>query len=100
MNKMRRKELADLIKQLYACKDKNDIYSVINSLENIRDDEEDYYDNIPENLQGGQRASDSESAIENMNEALDLLNEAYESDDDDIQSLVTEAIDKIDEARY
>lgn len=100
MNKMRRKDLMGLIKELRAYRDNGDIYSVINGLENIRDDEESYYDNIPENLQSSQRAYDSESAIDNMNDALDILNEAYESSDKEvIRSLVTKAINKINEAR-
>ena len=100
MNKMRRKDLMGLIKELRAYRDNDDIYSVINGLENIRDDEENYYDNIPENLQSSQRAYDSESAIDNMNDALDILNEAYESSDKEvIRGLVTKAINKINEAR-
>lgn len=100
MNKMRRKDLMNLVRELRMCRDKDDIYAVINGLENVRDDEESYYDNIPENLQSSQRAYDSESAIDNMNDALDLLNMAYESDDDnEVKRLLEEAVDKINEAR-
>ena len=100
MNKMRRKDLMGVIKELRACRDNDDIYAVINHLENIRDDEESYYDNIPENLQSSQRAYDSEDAIDKMNDALDFLNKAYESNDDDkIKDLVRKAIDKIYEAK-
>lgn len=101
MNKMRRKELVDLVKELRAFQDKDDIYTAINTLENIRDDEENYYDNIPENLQSGQRAYDSEEAIDKMNDALDLLNDAYDADNtDEIKNMVADAINKINEARY
>ena len=60
-----------------------------------------YYDNIPENLQYSQRAEDSETAIENMEEALDLLNELYEADVFDKDSeLIEEAIEKIEDAQW
>lgn len=101
MNKMRRKELTDLGRELLAYQDKDDIYAVINTLENIRDDEESYYDNIPENLQSSQRAYDSESAIDNMNEALDFLDTAYDAEDnEEVANAVSNAVEKINAARY
>jgi predicted RNase H-like HicB family nuclease len=101
MNKARRKELSDVIKGLNSIQDKDDLYSWINTLDNIKDDEQDYYDNIPENLQSSQRAEDSEQAIEYMEEALDLLNEAYDMDEFDKDSeLIQEAIDKIEDASW
>ena len=64
-------------------------------------DEEDYYDNIPENLQYSQRAEDSEAAIDSLEEALDLLNEVYNADEfDKDNELIQEAIDKVEEAKW
>lgn len=101
MNKARRKELSDVIKGLNTIQDKDDLYGWINTLDNIKDDEQDYYDNIPENLQYGQRAEDSEAAIENLEEALDLLNEVYDMDEFDKNcDLIQEAVDKIEDARW
>ena len=101
MNKMRRKELVNLIKTIEKVQDKDDIYEVTSTLENIRDDEEEYYDNIPENLQSSQRAYDSEAAIDNMNDALDLLEEAYEAENDEgIHDTMIKVIGKINAARY
>ncbi len=101
MNKARRKELAGVIKGLNTIQDRDDLYSWINTLDNIKDDEQDYYDNIPENLQYSQRAEDSEQAIEYMEEALDLLNEVYDMDEFDKNSeSIQEAINKIEEARW
>lgn len=101
MNKARRKELSDVIRGLNAIQDKDDLYGWINTLDNIKDDEQDYYDNIPENLQYSQRAEDSEQAIEYMEEALDLLNEVYDADEFDKESeSIQEAIDKIEGARW
>lgn len=101
MNKARRKELSKVVSELNIIKDKDALYDCINTLESIRDDEQDYYDNIPENLQYSQRAEDSEAAIENMEEALDLLNELYEAADFDKDSeLIEEAIEKIEDAQW
>ena len=101
MNKARRKELSKVVSELNVIKDKDALYDCINTLESIRDDEQDYYDNIPENLQYSQRAEDSEAAIENMEEALDLLNELYEADGFDKDSeLIEEAIEKIEDAQW
>lgn len=100
MNKGRRKELSGVIKELGKIQDKDDLYALINELECIKDDEQYYYDNIPENLQCSQRAEDSEEAIDNMEEALDLLNEVYEADEFDKNSeSIQEAIDKIEDAK-
>ena len=99
MNKMRRRELYNLIGELRCVNDKQDLYSCISILENIKMDEEIYYDNIPENLQYSTRAYDSEDAINSMDDALDLLNEAYDEKDSDEQSeLISQAIDKIEDA--
>lgn len=96
MNKTRRKELSDVIKELNVIQDRDDLYSCINTLDSIKDDEQDYYDNIPENLQYSQRAEDSEQAIEYMEDALDLLNDVYDADEFDKNSeVIQEAIEKI-----
>lgn len=101
MNKARRKELSKVVSELNIIKDKDALYDCINTLENIRDDEQDYYDNIPENLQYSQRAEDSEAAIDNMEEALELLNELYDADNFDKDSeLIEEAIAKIEDAQW
>ena len=101
MNKARRKELSDVIKGLNTIQGKDDLYGWINTLDSIKDDEQDYYDNIPENLQYSQRAEDSEAAIEHLEEALDLLNEVYDMDEFDKNcDLIQEAVDKIEDARW
>lgn len=101
MNKLRRKELGQVINGLNTIQDRDDLYSLINTLDNIKYDEESYYDNIPENLQYSQRAEDSEMAIENLEEALDLLNEVYDEEEFDVNNeLIQQAIDKIEDARW
>lgn len=101
MNKTRRKELSNVIRGLGVIQDKDDLYSWINELDYIKDDEQSYYDDIPENLQYSQRATDSEAAIENLEEALDLLNEVYDMDEFDKNcDLIQQAIDKIENASW
>ena len=100
MNKVRRKELNKIIDELNAIKNKDDLYSCINILARLRDEEQDYYDNIPENLQYGQRAEASEHTIDSLDEAIDLLNEIYddEKEFDKDDKWIKDAIDKIDDA--
>lgn len=101
MNKTRRKELGQVIYGLGKIQDREDLYAWINILDNLKDEEQDYYDNIPENLQYSQRAEDSEAAIDNLDEALDLLNDAYDAKEFDKDSeLIKHAIDKIEDARW
>ncbi len=51
MNKMRRKRIEEIVKKIAAEKD---------ILEGILFAETDYHDNIPDNLQGSERAEESE----------------------------------------
>ena len=70
MNNQRRKELKSLQKQLELVKE---------MLERVRDDEEEYHDNIPDNLQDSERAMMSEEAIDTLTEiAEDLENSISE----------------------
>lgn len=99
MNKSRRRELLDIVKGLNAISDKDDLNTLINTLDNLKYDEESYYDNIPENLQYSQRAIDSEAAIDKLEDALDLLNEAYNEEEfNKNNDLINQAIDKINNA--
>ena len=99
MNKVRRKELNRVICRLNILQDKNDLYNSINILENLRNEEQEYYDNIPENLQYSQRAEASKYAIDSLDEAIDLLNELYDDEEfDKDDKWIQYAIDKIDDA--
>lgn len=74
MNKERRKQLRQWIKKAEELK---------SALEDILWDEQGYYDNIPENLQYSQRATDSEDAISQMEDVIENLDQVI-SDVDDI----------------
>lgn len=77
MNKNRRKELMEWVRRAEEWAAQGT--ELKDELENLCSDEQDYFDNIPENLQGGQRATDSEEAIDKMNEAIDSMDNAIEA---------------------
>lgn len=67
MNKDRRKRIEKALETL------NEVQS---ELEDIKSEEEDYFDNIPENLQASEKAETSEAAINSLEEALSQVEEA------------------------
>lgn len=69
MNKDRRKE----VKSIYAA-----LQEVKEHLEDVLEEEQDSYDNIPENLQDTQAAYDSGEAIDNLDDAIECCSEALE----------------------
>jgi len=100
MNKTRRKQLDAITKDLRAMHDE---FSVIKAraewakvtLETLRDEEQEYYDNMPEGIQGGDRGERSTSAIEAIEAAIEKLEEVADSDTFDV---FNEAADSVDEA--
>ena len=77
MNKNRRKKLMEWVKKADAWITQGE--ELKSKLENICSDEDDYFNNIPENLQSSQRAMDAEEAIDAMNEAIDCMGNAIEA---------------------
>lgn len=72
MNRIRRKNLQSIIDQLEELK---------GSLEDLQAEEEEYRDNMPENLWGSERYDKAEEAISNMEDAISALEEAIGSID-------------------
>lgn len=72
MNKIRRKELQSINYQIEELK---------SSLEDLHAEEEEYRDNMPENLWGSERYDKAEAAIANMENAISALEEAISSID-------------------
>lgn len=71
MNNTRRKEIRNIIDELETMAGRlDDLYSW---LDELKSEEEEYRDNIPENLQGGIRYEESEEASDNMEYASDAL---------------------------
>ena len=67
MNKTRRALLAKLYTKL------DDLKC---DLQTLQEEEHEYYDNMPESLQGSVKGEDSETAASNLEEACDSLEEA------------------------
>lgn len=70
MNKQRRKEIDNLI---------SDAIRLETSIEDLLAEEQDYFDNIPENLQSSEKAEIAENAISNLEEALDNIRECVDN---------------------
>lgn len=75
MNKQRRKEIGNIIRMIQRGMPLEDAVSYI---ENVKDDEEYALDNFPENLQDSFRGQGMQDAIENLEEAI----EAIENEED------------------
>lgn len=75
MNKKRKLRIGEI---------NGEISSLINMLEEILYEEESYYENFPENLQGSQRYEDSENYISNLEDVICNLQEV-ESNLEEIQ---------------
>lgn len=69
MNKVRRKELQELYDIISEARDR---------LEMLHEEEEEYKDNIPENLQGSERYEKAETAVDALDSAISSLDEALE----------------------
>ena len=76
MNKQRRKELNVIIDKLTELRD---------LLENLKDEEQDYFDNMPENLQYSERGERAEEAVMSLEEALDNIDSVVESIEEAIE---------------
>ena len=78
MNNQRRREIANIIisvESICMPVDIEDLEGVKSDIEMVLMDEEMAFDSMPENLQGSYRGMMSEEAQDNMNEAIDLIDE-------------------------
>ena len=110
MNKSRRKKITSVINALENIIEYDLIDSIKNEIENILWEEEDAYDNMPENLQCSMRGEASSEAIDNLQNAVDVLEEAVsiiseinnsnkkrKIIENDINNLINQAIDSLEE---
>lgn len=67
MNSPRRKELQRIIDDLTVLKA---------DLEALMEEEEEYRDNMPENLQGSERYEKADEACDNLSDAIDRIEDA------------------------
>lgn len=78
--------------------------SIKADLEGIKDDEQEYFSNMPENMQQGERGSAAEQAVNELEEASCCIDNVLESMDELIEKLdaldgeIEEALPHIDEA--
>lgn len=70
MNNIRRKTLQSIYDIITEAKD---------NLDEVRDEEECYKDNMPENLQGSERYERAEEAIDALESAISSLEDALDS---------------------
>jgi hypothetical protein len=95
MNKQRRTELRKIACDLANITTKEQIEDCINDIENLKFEEEMFYDRAPENLQYSRRYMDSEYAINYMDDALSSLNDALECDEDGFKININKAIKEL-----
>ena len=76
MNKIRRKTLQELYDIIADAKD---------NLDEVRDEEDDCKENIPENLQGSERYEIAEAAVDALESAISSLEEALDSIEEAMQ---------------
>lgn len=67
MNKIRRKALSEIVDRLEELR---------SDLEGIKEEEEEYRDNMPGNLQGSERYDAADAACDNLDSALGTLEDA------------------------
>lgn len=85
MNKPRRKQIQDVIEKLSSLQSEMEV--LIEEIESIQADEEEYRDNMPENLQGSERYERADAACDALESAKDSLEESKDNIDEVISSL-------------
>lgn len=73
MNKLRRQELAEVLDTLD---------EAIGQIEDVRDEEQEAYDNLPENFQESSRGQDMQEAIDSMDSIIRSI--------EDVKSMITD----------
>lgn len=85
MNKARRKQIEDIKTRLADLQ--AEMESLIEDIETVCDEETEYRDNMPENLQGSERYELADAACENLESAKDTLEENKDQIDEIISAL-------------
>lgn len=85
MNKARKQSVARSIEKLREIS--SALSNVKDFVERDNDDEQDYYDNAPENLQNSERYTLSDEALSSFENAMNALDDASSSVEDAIEAL-------------
>ena len=110
MNKTRRKDLQTAICHLESAQNteekevfRNEVTEAKSITETAMDEEQDYLDNLPENLQQSVRADDAQENIDDLSEAVYIMDNLNDEIDDidyvsELEHEVGDAIDHIQNA--
>lgn len=121
MNKERRKAISDLIDTAESLQTRmdgltypdpdaevadaivDDLSALADDIESIRDEEQEYYDNMPESSRDGDKGQIAEAAVSALDQALDCVNDAVswmqeEHETGDTCGDLGDAISSLDEA--
>ena len=90
MNAPRRKNLQAIIEAIEELK--SQLEDQMSDLETLRDEETDYYDNMPEGIQASERGERAECSMEALTEACDNLYDLIDQIEG-VTSSIQEAID-------
>ena len=90
MNKQRRRTIYEINTRLEALQ--GEMESLLDDILAVIDEETEYRDNIPENMQGGERYEMADSACDSLQSAYDTLKSA-KNNLDDVTSSLEEATD-------
>lgn len=101
MNNVRRKDIKQIIDRFDSIRKRLDelvseVESVRSDVEYIQWEEEEYRDNMPENLQGSERYDRADDACTNLSDAVDALNDmigALDFDFGDVNTSLEEAME-------
>lgn len=71
MNNDRRKALAGVRGEIEELQER--VSSIVTQLEELKDEEQEYFDNMPESLQGGEKGDMAAEAVSNLENAISDL---------------------------
>ena len=86
MNKLRRKYINKIIERIRLASNNtsiDELKDIAGEIEIIQNEEEDYRDNIPENMYGGSKYEAADEACDNLSYAYDCIDEAMDVEDKD-----------------
>lgn len=89
MNKQRRKEIKQVIDRLEEIR--GEVGFLLDTVQGIMDEETEYRDNIPENMQGGDRFEMADNACNELESAHDTLDQVDNGLSEVISSLESAA---------
>lgn len=85
MNKQRRKQISEVVSRVESVQ--AELESLLDDIQGIMDEEKEYRDNIPENMQGGDRYEMADHACCELEAAHETLDNAKYSLEEVVSSL-------------